>query len=170
MGNIYTIGYGNIAVDHLVNLLKKYRIAVLVDIRSRPYSKHSPEYRKQNLESIIISAGIRYLYLGDKLGGMPEGRQFYDNQGNVKYYVLSKDPAYLDGINRIIELSREKNICLVCAEADPGHCHRGTLVSETLWRYEMESMHILHNGNILRHWDLRGKLRQSQGDLFEGKM
>jgi uncharacterized protein (DUF488 family) len=142
MGNIYTIGYGNIPNEVLVDLLKKYKIAILVDIRSRPYSKHRPEYRKNILEGLIAKAGMQYLYLGDKLGGMPENGKFFDKHGSVDYELLSEDQNYLDGINQIMELSQKQDICLMCAEADPQRCHRSFLVSETLWKYETESLHI----------------------------
>ncbi len=168
MRNIYTIGYGNIPVEVLIDLLKKYKIAILVDIRSRPYSKHRPEFRKKSLEGMIAKAGMQYIYLGDKLGGMPENRKFFDKHGSVDYGLLSEDQDYLDGINQIIELSRKQDICLICAEADPQRCHRSFLVSETLWKYEIESLHIQHNGTILKHGDLRRRFEQDQGDLFDG--
>jgi uncharacterized protein (DUF488 family) len=168
MGNIYTIGYGNIPFEALVNLLKKYEIAILADIRSRPYSKHRPEYRKKILEGLIAKAGMEYLYLGDKLGGMPGNRKILDIHGNVNYELRAQDPDYLEGINQIIELSRKLDICLICAEADPQRCHRSLLVSETLWKYETESLHILHNGKILKHGDLCMRFEQDQGDLFDG--
>ncbi len=168
MKNICTIGYGNIALADFMGLLRKFNIGTLVDIRSMPYSKHRPEYRKHNLETEIINAGIKYLYLGDRLGGMPEDRKYYNSDGKINYNAFAEDPLYLEGIRRIVDLSLKKNICLMCAEADPGRCHRSLLVAETLWRLEIESLHILHDGSILGHGDLRTKYGQNQGDLFNG--
>jgi uncharacterized protein (DUF488 family) len=168
MGNIYTIGYGNLPFIDLLNILVKFNIMILVDIRSRPFSRHRPAYQKRNLEQAVINAGMKYLYLGDKLGGMPEDRRFYDSLGNVDYGILEEEPKYLDGINQIMELSRERDISLLCAEAEPERCHRALLVSETLWKKGIESLHILHDGSALRHSILRTKFENIQGDLFEG--
>ena len=52
MGTIYTAGYGNIAVDEFLNLLKQNEIEMLIDIRSQPYSQNRPEYRKKSLEKL----------------------------------------------------------------------------------------------------------------------
>jgi uncharacterized protein (DUF488 family) len=167
MGNIYTIGYGNIAVKNLLDLLKKYKVEILVDIRSRPYSRHRQEYRKRELEARIPDAGMGYIFLGDKLGGMPIDSRFYGPDGNIDYAMLSEDSNYLEGIHQVTELSHKKSVCLMCAEAEPERCHRGWLVSETLWKHGIESLHILHNSSILRHMDLRGKFAQIQRDLFD---
>ncbi len=42
MGAIYTIGYGNRNAEVFVELLRRYQIGYLIDIRSQPYSKSSP--------------------------------------------------------------------------------------------------------------------------------
>lgn len=109
---------------------------------------------------------MKYICLGDKLGGMPEDRKFYDTAGNVEYKILAEDPYYLDGIRQIIDLSLKENICLMCAEAEPRKCHRTSIVSESLWKYKIESLHILHDSSIVKHGDLRIKIGQNQGDLF----
>lgn len=168
MKNICTIGYGNIVLADFMGLLRKFKIGILVDIRSMPYSKHRPEYRKHNLETEIINAGIKYLYLGDRLGGMPEDRKFYDSRGNVNHHALIDDPLYLDGIRQIVALSLKERLCLFCAEADPERCHRSLLVAESLWQLEIESLHILHNGSTLKHGDIRKQTDPNQGDLFNG--
>jgi uncharacterized protein (DUF488 family) len=38
---VYTISHSNVAVDKFVLLLQKYRIEVLLDVRSVPYSKYA---------------------------------------------------------------------------------------------------------------------------------
>jgi len=41
---IYTIGYGKRSIEQFIETLKKYQIAFLIDVRSRPYSQFKPEF------------------------------------------------------------------------------------------------------------------------------
>ena len=36
---LFTIGHSNLDLDHFIRLLKDNKIEVLVDVRSRPYSR-----------------------------------------------------------------------------------------------------------------------------------
>ena len=76
--SIYTIGHSNHSPEGFVELLKKYQIDVLVDVRSRPHSKQVPHFNKNTLKSLVIANGIKYLFLGKELGGIPEKSDFYD--------------------------------------------------------------------------------------------
>ena len=49
MINIYTIGHSNYSIERFVNMLRKYEIDVVVDIRGTPYSKYNTQYNKEAL-------------------------------------------------------------------------------------------------------------------------
>lgn len=44
---------------------------VLLDVRGSPYSKFKPEFSKEVLQLRLERARIRYLFMGDTLGGSP---------------------------------------------------------------------------------------------------
>jgi hypothetical protein len=81
---IYTIGYGNRSLDSFIATLQQYQIAYLVDVRTAPYSRFKPEYSKEALAAALQAKGIRYLFLGDKLGGRPPDPTCYTD-GKVDY-------------------------------------------------------------------------------------
>ncbi|MBD3217377.1 MAG: DUF488 family protein [candidate division Zixibacteria bacterium] len=166
MHTIYTIGYGSLAIEDFLGLLKKSGIRILVDIRSKPYSKARPEYRKKELDRAVRQEGLEYSFLGDKLGGMPEDDTFYDSEGNVDYALLQDSPVYNQGIMELIASAEKSDICIMCAEALPERCHRGFLISETLYTSGIETKHILHDGKIVDHGKLRVKFDSGQIDLF----
>ena len=66
---VFTIGYGARTVDGLIAVLLTHQIVFLVDVRTAPYSRFKPEFSKDALERELKQQGIRYIYLGDALGG-----------------------------------------------------------------------------------------------------
>ena len=166
MHAILTIGYGNLAIEEFLGLLKKNGIGTLVDIRSKPYSKARPEYRKKELERAVREEGMEYIFLGHKLGGMPDDDSFYDLDGDVDFDLLQDSPVYKQGIMELISLAKKSDVCIMCAEALPERCHRGFLVSETLYSSGIETRHILHDGKLVDHGKLRVKFDSGQMYLF----
>ena len=79
--SIYTIGHSNHALDTFLDLLKSHEIEVLVDIRSQPYAKYATHFSGRDLKAAVTEAGIRYLFLGNELGGRPQGDEYYDPEG-----------------------------------------------------------------------------------------
>lgn len=70
-------------------LLKKHSIEVLVDIRSRPYSRYVPRFSGESLQKTLPQSGLRYLYMGEHLGGKPENPEFYNSEGKVDYAPIA---------------------------------------------------------------------------------
>jgi uncharacterized protein (DUF488 family) len=65
---IYTIGHSNRKLAEFLELLTQFDIAVLVDVRRYPTSKWE-WYKRENLEGALALEGVRYVHLGDSLGG-----------------------------------------------------------------------------------------------------
>ncbi len=68
---LFTIGHSNHPTAHFLALLARHRVEVVADVRSRPYSRFVPQYRKEALAGILADADIGYLFLGAELGGKP---------------------------------------------------------------------------------------------------
>src|SRR5918994_160323 len=85
---VFTIGHSNHSAEKFLRLLKGYGIEVLVDTRSRPYSRHAPRFNAHALEAGLSKDGIGYLFLGGELGGRPEGGEFYDAKERVDYALV----------------------------------------------------------------------------------
>ena len=65
---VYSIGHSNHSIETFIAMLEQYGIAVLCDVRSAPYSRHNPQYIKQNLQQSLLAHGIKYVFLGKELG------------------------------------------------------------------------------------------------------
>lgn len=44
MNTIYMIGYAGFERENFVRVLEVYGVNALIDVRSKPYSRHDPEY------------------------------------------------------------------------------------------------------------------------------
>jgi uncharacterized protein (DUF488 family) len=83
--SILTVGHSKHPIEKFLRLLRQHGVQVLVDARSQPFSRFSPQFSREALERAVREASIRYLFMGYVLGGRPEARECYDADGKVDY-------------------------------------------------------------------------------------
>jgi uncharacterized protein (DUF488 family) len=145
---VYTIGHSIHKVEKLLNLLNRNRIEVLVDIRSKPYSRNVPHFNKENLEKEIKKSGLKYLFLGKELGGRPTGEEFYDAKGFVLYSRIAESNDFKQGIERVMKGIKDFRVALMCSEENPLNCHRHLLVGRVLSNRKVRILHIRGDGSV----------------------
>jgi uncharacterized protein (DUF488 family) len=130
---LYSIGHGNRSVEELIFLLKEYGIQYLIDVRTSPFSKFNPHFNQSSLKFSVEKEGVKYVFMGDVLGGRPDDLTCYDNKGKVDYQAIKTKEFFKQGIERI-RIAYEKNIkvALICSESKPQECHRSKLIGEAL--------------------------------------
>lgn len=128
---LYTIGHSNRKFDEFIELLKQFQIEVLADVRRFPTSKWE-WYKRENMEGALALEGVRYVHLGDSLGGYRKG-------GYVEH---TKTEQFALGIERLLELSRRKRVAIMCAEKLAFRCHR-RYIAYYLKRRGVRVMHIV---------------------------
>ena len=169
---IYTIGHSNHPMDVFINLLQAHDIELLVDIRSHPHSKYAAHFDKRHLLHAVKSAGIKYLFAGKELGGMPNQEEFYDKDGYVLYSRIAASQPFKDGIERLIEEIPNRKVAVLCSEENPSECHRRHLVGRVLHEKGIGVLHILKDGSIITEDELRAeeaKNASNQLSLFGDK-
>jgi uncharacterized protein (DUF488 family) len=152
----YTIGHSNKETRVLIDLLNKYDIDLLIDVRSYPFSQHNPQFNKQNIEKELLAKGIDYLFLGNCLGGRPKdptcykGGEIPTSKVNyldvVDYIEVSKRDWYNNGIEMLLSKARTNRVAIMCSEEDPNRCHRHHLIAKTLLDKGFAIKHIRGNG------------------------
>lgn len=143
---IYTIGHGNRSLEDFIALLRRYEIAYVLDVRSQPYSRYTPHFSRSALESSLKELHIRYVFMGDTLGGRPTDETCYHDD-KPQYDIIRTKSFYLQGIARL-QVVWEKQLCvaLLCSEAKPQECHRSKLIGNTLIEQQILVSHIDENG------------------------
>lgn len=137
-----TIGYGNDSFDSFLNLLKTNNIKVIVDVRTNPFSRFNPKFRIKVLSELLKEEGIEYIFMGDSLGGKPKDQMCY-TEGKLDYKKIIKQKEFINGIKTLENLIQEnKGVCIMCAEKDPNHCHRKSLIAPILETKKISVSHI----------------------------
>jgi uncharacterized protein (DUF488 family) len=148
MMTIYTIGHSHTSIERFIELLGLYRVEVLIDTRSQPYSRWAPQFNRESLKASLQQAGIAYLDLGDTLGGRPRNPAYKLPNGEVDYARLARAPAFLGGIQRLKCEAEERRVTVMCSEADYRKCHRFWLITRALVADSVDVQHILHSGEL----------------------
>jgi uncharacterized protein (DUF488 family) len=166
-GVIYTIGYGARSLDELVATLRLYNIEYLVDVRSQPYSRHKSEYTKAALDQGIRDAGLRYVFMGDTLGGRPADPEYYSGE-KVDYVKLREAPFYKEGIARLQSaLDKGFTLAIMCSEGKPHECHRSKLIGVTLEATGIEVRHIDEHGELRTQAETLNEITHGQLSFFD---
>ena len=132
--SIWTIGHSNRSIKYFLDLLREYGIEVLVDVRRFPTSKVE-HFKREEMERWLGEHGIGYVWMGEELGGY--------RKGGYKAYM--KTERFKDGIEKLLEIAREKKVCIMCLEPNPKYCHR-RYISAHLERQGVKVIHILKKG------------------------
>ena len=143
---VLTIGHSNHPMETFLGLLETFEVQVVVDVRSSPYATYATHFSKGVLEAPLRERGVRYLFLGQALGGRPEGARFYDDEGFVLYGRIAASPAFQQGIERVLRGAREFRVALLCSEEDPTECHRRLLLGRVLRDRGVRVLHIRGDG------------------------
>lgn len=146
---LFTIGHGNAEAEKFITLLQQYEIELLVDTRSQPYSRFNPQFNRETLKQTVNEAGIAYVFMGDTIGGRPNGEEFYFPSGKVDYALLEQAEFYQAGIARLLDFAADCRVAFMCSEMDYHQCHRYNLITRTLVKRDIEVTHILHSGETV---------------------
>lgn len=153
---LFTIGQGRRTVEELCQELQDHQIQFLIDVRSMPKSKYRPEFSRRPLSEHLQKHGVRYVFMGDTLGGRPNDPTCYAEDGKLDYEVYGQTDSFQRGLARLFDASDKGCcVCLFCAEGDPARCHRAKLIGDTLQSAGYSVMHIVADGALLSHSDLR---------------
>src|SRR5215475_103312 len=131
--SLYTIGHGTRKIEDFLETLRSFSIQYLIDVRSQPYSKFSPQYNQSDLKFFLERHGITYVFMGESIGGRPSDPSCYDKDGKVDYEKVKTKEFFKRGIERL-KIAYAKNIptVIMCSEGKPSECHRSKLIGRVL--------------------------------------
>ena len=142
---IFTLGTSNRKLEEFLEILKKYKIEVVVDVRHFPTSRFFPYFKKENLEKFLKKEKINYFHI-KKLGGYREGG--YEN------YMKRKE--FKEGLEKLIKIAKDRRTIIICAERFPWKCHRA-FISQQLEKRKFKVIHIIEKEKI---WEIEKEKRE----------
>lgn len=148
MKEIFTIGYSCFEIGKFVEILKKYNINCVIDVRSNPNSKFYTDYNKDELMSVLKVNNIYYRNYAKEFGARQENPKYYTD-GYLDFGKFAKSESFISGIDKLIK-SMEENytFVLMCAEKDPATCHRNIMIAKEFHKLGYKVSNILNTGDI----------------------
>jgi uncharacterized protein (DUF488 family) len=145
---VWSVGHSNHPLPRLLELLRTTRIDAIADVRSAPYSRFAPHFNRDPLERALKAAGIGYVFLGEALGGRPNGDEYYDDEGHALYGQVAATEWFSRGLDRLLDGAARLRVAMMCAEENPTHCHRRLLVARVLRERGVSVQHIRGDGRL----------------------
>lgn len=133
MPDLYTIGHSNHPIETFLGLLRMHGIEAVADVRSHPYSRRHPQYRRDALLGALAETGIDYAFLGRELGARTDDPACH-RDGRVDFARLAHTARFRTGLDVLADNASRRRVAIMCAEKDPLTCHRTILVWRALTR------------------------------------
>lgn len=132
---VLTVGHSNRTIEAFVDLLWTNGVAQVIDVRTIPRSRHSPQFNLDTLPVTLASTGIAYLHMPG-LGGLRHARTASRNMGwhNASfrgYADYMQSAEFVKNVDELVVLAVSRRCALMCAEAVPWRCHR-SLIADAL--------------------------------------
>src|SRR5579862_8827591 len=153
--DVYTMGFSNRTWDETLEILVAYEIKRVVDIRTLPGSKHTPQFNLEHLQSALPKEGIDYVHL-KSLGGLRKPRKdstinaAWRDDGFRGYADYMQTPAFESALAELTRLLDERTTVYCCTEAVFWRCHR-QLVSDALLARGYRVGHIFNATKAEEH-------------------
>ena len=154
---LFSIGHSNQSQEDFLNLLQRHGINCIVDVRSVPASKYSPQFNQENLKWFLKRNGVEYLHFGDEFGA--RRTDSLNDDGQVDFEMAVQTPLFQQGVERLMNgLKKGFRISLMCSEAEPLECHRFSMVSRYFHERGLGVFHILKDGCLATHAKLEKEM------------
>ncbi len=149
--SLYSIGHSSQTQEEFLALLSLHGVNCIVDVRSVPASKYSPQFNQENLKWFLKSQGVHYLFFGEEFGARRTDC-IDEKVGQVNFEWAVETINFKQGVVRLMNgLEKGFRIALMCSEAEPLECHRFSLVSRYFYDQGLDVQHILKDGKLASH-------------------
>lgn len=167
---LISLGHGRLALGDFLAQVQGLQLAFLGDLRSVPRSARCPHFDGPALKLALAELGIKYLPMGDQLGGWPPDASVLDDEGHVLYPRLVAHPNFQAGVARLKQAEAQGlRVGLMCSESDPATCHRSKALGVALEAEGVAIQHLLPDGRLASQAEILAQahgLAWGQGSLF----
>src|SRR5665213_1597624 len=151
---IFTIGHSTRTLTEFEALLRQVAVVTLVDVRSIPRSRMTPQFNKDTLPAALAAVGIAYQHM-PALGGRRHHRKSAPPSLNTYWRVAAfrdyadyaETEGFRTGLDAVRELARDQRCAIMCAEAVWWRCHR-RIITDYLLAGGTRVEHIMSLGQV----------------------
>lgn len=134
-----------------MQLMAGYGITHLVDVRSVPQSSYWEDFRRENLTALVPPTGLKYVYMGDTLGGVDNSPALCKEPETIDLEPLRREPRLAKGFTALLSAASVdgRRLCLMCGCLRPHNCHRSRLLGRELLEQGVDLQHIMDDDSVL---------------------
>ena len=149
---VFTIGHSTRSIPEFVEILKAGPADLVVDVRTVPKSRRNPQYNEDALGEELAPYQVGYRRIAD-LGGLrgrshempPEVNGFWQNQSFHNYADYALSDEFEAALDELLELSSDRRVAIMCAEAVWWRCHR-RIIADYLIERGRDVRHLMAPG------------------------
>jgi len=152
---LFSVGHSNQSIEEFFQLLESQRIDCILDVRSMPYSKYTPQFNEELLKAWLNQHGVLYVPFGKHFGARRSDclketefvkKGVREKMPQVNFELGVTTPDFLNGVERLNKaLDQKRRVSLMCSEADPLGCHRFSFISRYFYDLGWDVQHIMRN-------------------------
>ncbi len=151
---LWTVGHSTRTIEAFLELLAGFEVALLLDVRTVPRSRHNPQFNTDSLPDALGPAHIGYRHEPD-LGGLRKPQKDSSNTGwrNAGFWGYAdymQTDRFATAIDALLVLLADRRCAVMCAEAVPWRCHR-SLIADAMIVRDVEVRHIMGPGKFTAH-------------------
>lgn len=151
---IWTVGHSTHSGDDFLALLAANGIDLLADVRRFPGSRANPQFSRDALTQLLVSAGIEYQWfpeLGGRRRPKPDSANVRWRNASFRGYAdYMETQEFQDGLRRLLGIANQHRVAVMCSEALWWRCHRA-LISDVLKAAGVRVAHIQSTGEAVEH-------------------
>jgi uncharacterized protein (DUF488 family) len=151
---IFTVGHSTRTLPEFMEMLRAHGVAVVVDVRSVPRSRHNPQFNKETLPDALKAEGIGYVNMPE-IGGLRRPSRdsvntAWRNKSFRGYADFMQTKEFTEQLLHLMGLARDNCVAVMCAEALPWRCHR-SLIADALVVRKVRVEHIISKDSVIKH-------------------
>ncbi len=165
---LWTFGHGTAGENELADLLKRYEIETVVDVRKIPKSRKHPHVWSEKMAQWVPQlSGASYEW-HPEFGGFRKAdpkspNTALRNAAFQAYADYMQTPEFLGALDTLLKRADERRIAIMCSESVWWRCHRRLISDAAVLLRDADVQHIMHTGKITPHKLTEGVRRTENG-------
>lgn len=135
-------------------LLHAHEIGQVADVRRYAGSRAHPHFNPEALAGSLARAGVGYVpfpELGGRRSPVPDSKNtIWRNAAFRGYADYMETPQFQQGLERLVQVARQRRTTLLCSEAVWWRCHR-SLIADALKADGVRVLHVMGGSRAVEH-------------------